>query len=84
MAANSGWTFTGWTPSLTDNKVTISGDTSVMANFTQNEYLLTVDKVCNRTVTPDKAAPYHLNDLVELTAVADTGWTFPVRQAHKY
>ena len=28
-----GWTFTGWTPTLTDNKVTIHDDTTVTANF---------------------------------------------------
>jgi VCBS repeat-containing protein len=74
--ADEGWTFTGWTPSLTDNKVTITGDTTVTANFTQNEYTLTVLKVGNGTVTRDNNGPYHLNDVVTLTAVADAGWTF--------
>ncbi len=40
------------------------------------EYTLTINKVGNGTVTPDKVAPYHLNDVVQLTQVADTGWTF--------
>ncbi len=34
VTPDAGWTFTGWTPELTGNKVTITGDTSVTANFT--------------------------------------------------
>ena len=41
-AAEPGWTFTGWTPALTDNKVTITGDTSVTANYSQDAYTLTI------------------------------------------
>jgi len=33
MATDDGWTFTGWTPILTDDKVTITGNTIVTANF---------------------------------------------------
>ncbi len=40
--ADPGWTFTGWTPSLTGNKVTINGNTTVTANYSQNEYTLTI------------------------------------------
>ena len=42
-----GWTFTGWTPALTDNKVTILDNTTVTATFSQIEYTLTVD-FCSR------------------------------------
>ena len=53
-----GWTFTGWTPVLTDNKVTIHDNTTVTANFSQNEYTLTVD-ICSTAVTKS-ARPGHI------------------------
>jgi M6 family metalloprotease-like protein/uncharacterized repeat protein (TIGR02543 family) len=34
VAASGSWTFAGWTPALTDNKVTITGNTTVTANYT--------------------------------------------------
>ncbi len=38
----AGWTFTGWSASLIDDKVTINGNTEVTATFNQEEYALTV------------------------------------------
>ena len=80
--ADEGWTFSGWTGDCTGTgdtcSVTMDADKTVTATFTQNqtEYTLTVNKVGNGTVTPDKVAPYYLNDVVVLTAAADEGWTF--------
>jgi len=71
-----GWAFTGWTPALTDNQVTITGDTAVTANYSQNEYTLTINTVGNGSVTTDKAGPYHYNDMVNLTAVPASHWAF--------
>ena len=45
--AEAGWTFTGWTPALTDDKVTITGDSSVTANYTRIRHTLTVSKTGN-------------------------------------
>lgn len=71
-----GWIFTGWTPSLTDNQVTITGDTIVTANYTQNEYDLAITTEHGVvTKNPDQAT-YHYGDVVELTAIPDTGWSF--------
>ncbi len=42
----------------------------------QDTYALTVNIVGSGTVTPDITPPYHLNDVVTLTAVPDNGWTF--------
>jgi hypothetical protein len=44
--------------------------------ITEATYTLTINKVGNGTVTPDITAPYHLNDVVVLTAAADEGWSF--------
>ena len=54
------------------------GTSSKTFNWTVTEPIqtLTVNKVGNGTVTPDKLPPYYLNDVVTLTAAADAGWTF--------
>lgn len=81
--ANPGWTFSGWSgdASGTDNplSVTITGNTTITATFTQNEYTLSimVDPTDSGTVTvsPDQAT-YHYGDEVTLTSIANPGWTF--------
>jgi uncharacterized repeat protein (TIGR02543 family) len=76
MAAENGWTFAGWSPELTDNQVTILGDTTVTAAFTQDEYTLTVvSEHGTVTMDPDQAT-YHYGDTVQLIAAGDTGWSF--------
>ena len=71
-----GWSFDSWSANVVSGQVTIQGNTSVVANFTQDEYTLTIDKVGNGTVTknPDQAT-YHYGDVVTLTATPDLGWT---------
>ena len=56
--------------------MTIDTAKSVTAEFTLNEYTLTVISA-HGTVTkvPDQTA-YHYGDVVQLTANADAGWTF--------
>jgi RHS repeat-associated protein len=44
--------------------------------YLQNEYTLTVNTVGSGTVTRNSEGPYHISDVVTLTAVADSGWTF--------
>jgi len=76
MAADNGWTFTGWTPALVSNQVTITGDTTVTANFTQNEYTLSVVSAHGTVTKTPAQATYHYGDIVTLSMVADSGWTF--------
>ena len=77
---NAGWSFANWTGDLTGSvnpgSVTIHGNTSVTANYTQNEYTLTVVSA-HGTVTklPDQAT-YHEGDVVQLTVTPATGWSF--------
>ena len=76
----AGWTFGAFSGDVTGGSpatVTMDGDKSVTATFTQNSYTLTVTKVGNGTVAkaPDQAT-YHYGDVVTLTATADAGWTF--------
>jgi len=81
--ANAGWTFTGWTGDITstDNplSVTVESNISVTANFTQNEYSLsvTVDPTGSGSVALDPPqGPYHYGDIVTLTPTANAGYTF--------
>jgi predicted outer membrane repeat protein len=77
---STGWSFANWTGGLTGSanpgSVTIHGNTSVTANYTQNEYTLTITSA-NGTVAknPDQAT-YHEGDVVQLTATPSTGWSF--------
>ena len=60
-----------------DGEVTINGNTTVTATFTQDEYTLDVTIVGQGTVTkaPNQTT-YHLGDVVTLTAAAADGWSF--------
>ena len=72
-----GWSFGSWSANVVNGTVTIHGDTTVTATFTQDEYTLTIDKVGNGTVTKDPdQATYHYGDVVTLTATPDAGWSF--------
>jgi len=75
-----GWSFAGWSGGMsgTDNPDTIimDGHKNVTATFTQDEYALTVNVVGSGTVDQDPLPPYHLNDVVTLTAVPSPGWFF--------
>ena len=73
VAADAGWTFVGFDPGAV---VTMDGNKTVTATFTQNQYTLAINKVGGGTVTADKAAPYHYGEVVTLSATADAGWTF--------
>ncbi len=81
-APNTGWAFAGWSGDLTgsDNPTSIAmdGDKSVTAHFVQSEYTLTtnVEPSGGGSVTADPHNPYHYNDIVELTAVPNDGWSF--------
>jgi uncharacterized repeat protein (TIGR02543 family) len=78
-----GWSFANWTGDATGTanpiEVTITGNTSVIANFTQNEYTLTVtvDPENSGTVSLDPHQDtYHYGDVVTLTAMHALGWSF--------
>jgi hypothetical protein len=79
--ADPHWTFAGWSGGLSgaDNPATttIIGHTTVTATFTQDEYVLMVNRVGDGSVAVDPSpGPYHYGDVVTLTATADPGWTF--------
>jgi uncharacterized repeat protein (TIGR02543 family) len=77
MTTDPGWTFTGWTPSLIDNKVTITGDTTVTANFVINTFTLAYSAGTGGSLTGE--TPQTVNygeDGTAVEAVADLGYHF--------
>jgi len=79
---DTGWTFSGWSgggcSGIAPCTVTMNADTSVTAIFTQTPYTLDVGiaPVASGTVNNNNPGPYHLNDVVTLTAVPALGWKF--------
>ena len=78
---SAGWSFGGWSGAasgvLTQTTVTITGSTIVTATFIQNNYTLSVGVIGNGSVVSQPAqSTYHYNDIVTLTAIANTGWSF--------
>ncbi len=79
--ADPGWTFSHWTGDLTGStnpdSITVTGNMSVTAHFTEDQYTLTVLTAGNGSVALDpNQASYTYGETVDLTAVADVGWTF--------
>ena len=79
-APNTGYTFTSWGGDLSGSTnpatITMDGDKSVSATFTQNVYSLTVNHIGIGSVSRYPSGPYHYNDIVDLTATPAIGWSF--------
>ncbi len=80
-SVENGWTFGGWSGggcTGTDPcTVTITGDTTVTATFTQNQYTLGLTIVGQGTVVNDpNQATYTYGQVVNLTPSGETGWSF--------
>ncbi len=79
--ADPGWTFSAWSGDLSGttnpDSIIMDGVKTVTATFTQDQYTLTVNIVGGGSVTklPDQPT-YAYNDVVQLDATADPGWTF--------
>ena len=75
-----GYTFTGWTNDLSGTTnpttITLNGDKTVGASFTQDEYALNITQATGGTISASPAGPYHLDDEVTVTATPDLGWSF--------
>jgi hypothetical protein len=86
-----GWAFDSWSSYPADSanptslmeksdnplEFTIQEDTTLSATFTQDEYTLTINTVGSGSVkTEPKQTTYFYGDVVTMTAVADTSWSF--------
>jgi hypothetical protein len=78
---DTGLAFANWSGDLTGStnpiQLTMDGNKTVTANFTQDQYTLTVNTVGNGSVTviPDKAV-YTAGEVVTLTATPVGDWQF--------
>jgi uncharacterized repeat protein (TIGR02543 family) len=80
-SANPGYSFDHWSGDASGTNpvttVTMTGDKSVTANFTQNGYTLTIVIDGQGTVIKDpEQTTYAYNSIVKLTAIADEHWVF--------
>ncbi|HVQ01591.1 MAG TPA: hypothetical protein VMT57_08760, partial [Candidatus Thermoplasmatota archaeon] len=79
--ADSGWHFDHWSGDLSGTlnptSITMDGNKTVVATFSQNHGSLTVTTVGNGSVTksPNKTS-YTSGEVVTLTATANAGWLF--------
>jgi adhesin HecA-like repeat protein len=79
--ADSGWVFSSWSGNISGGtnpaSITMNGNRSIIAHFTQNQYTLTVaiDGSGSVTKSPNQAT-YTFGQVVTLTAVPGGGWMF--------
>ncbi len=79
---NTGWSFSHWSGDASGTSpvttVTMTGNKSVTAHFTQNIYTLTiqVDPAAGGSVVADPAPPYYYGTVVTLTATENPGYSF--------
>jgi hypothetical protein len=79
---DTGWSFDHWSGALTGSQnptsIVMTGNTTILAVFLQNEYMLTIEIIGNGsgTVLVDKEGPYTYGEMVNVTAVAAENSTF--------
>ncbi|MBE3140347.1 MAG: hypothetical protein IMZ53_07180, partial [Thermoplasmata archaeon] len=77
----TGWHFSGWSGAITGSEnpttITMNNNKTINATFTPDLYTLTIQIQGNGAVNklPNQET-YYLNDIVQLTAIPDTGWSF--------
>ena len=75
-----GWSFSGWSEDVSGNvnpaTIIMDANKTVTATFVQNTYVLTVNIVGDGSVQRNATEPYLYGQAVNLTAIADAGWTF--------
>ena len=76
-----GWSFDSWTAGLSGSvnpdTVVVTGDSTVTATFTQDQYTLTLSTVGDGAAQKSPDQPSYLyGDTVVVTAIPDPGWTF--------
>ena len=76
--ANPGYTFSRWNDNSTQNPrtVTVNGDMTFTAIFTQNQYTITVVANPSNAGTVSGGGAYHYGDHATLSATAYSGYNF--------
>ena len=77
---SAGWSFSGWSGDLSGSVnptiITIDANKTVTATFAQNTYTVTVSVIGQGSVTRNASEPYTYGQVVNLTAVPQSGWVF--------
>ncbi len=77
---NTGYSFSSWSGDLTGSTnpttITINANKAVTANFTQNQYTLTISSTNGSVSKSSNQSTYTYNTSVTLTAVPNTGYSF--------
>ncbi|MFC2021251.1 choice-of-anchor Q domain-containing protein, partial [Chloroflexota bacterium] len=75
-----GWSFSHWSGDLSGSTnpetITMNGDKTVTATFTQDLYTLNIYTEGSGSVTVNATGPYTYGASVNLTAIPATGWSF--------
>jgi uncharacterized repeat protein (TIGR02543 family) len=75
-----GWSFASWSGDASGTAnlvvVTMDGNKSVTANYTAIEYTLSVTSAHGTVQKIPDQASYYYGEVVQLTAIPDTGWSF--------
>src|SRR5512141_2229668 len=82
--ADPGYSFGAWTGDCSGTNpctLTMDGSKSVSATFVQDEYALTITQATGGTISALPAGPYHLDEVVTVTATADPGYSFGASSA---
>ena len=74
---DAGWSFGAFSGNVSGNAITMNGNQTVEATFSQDEYTLNINITGNGSVarSPNQAT-YHFGDTVTLTPTPDAGWSF--------
>ncbi len=74
----AGWSFSGWTgdaSGIENTTITMTGNKTVTATFTQDTYYLTMITVGNGSVNPGNNS-YASGTTIDIEAINEVGWTF--------
>jgi uncharacterized repeat protein (TIGR02543 family) len=81
--ASTGWQIGGWTGTANDGSTASTNSLimpasagTVSVNYTQTEYTLAITSAHGTVTKNPNQVTYHHGDVVQLTATADTGWSF--------
>jgi uncharacterized protein (DUF2141 family) len=77
---STGWSFNQWSGNLSGSAnpttIVMTDNMAVTATFTQNNYTLSSSVSGSGSVNLNNTGPYHYGDVVQLSAVPSTGWSF--------
>jgi hypothetical protein len=78
ISPEPGWSFSNWSEDASGASnplsVTMDGHKAITANYTQNQYTLTIISELGTVIRDPDKSTYTYGEVVELTAVPEAGW----------